>query len=36
MVENHSCHGSLQYNGAGLNADGGAPHTYHCYIGYNP
>jgi hypothetical protein len=34
MIENHSCHGSLQFNGGGYAADGGAPHNYKCFIGY--
>ncbi len=34
MVENHSCHGSVEYNGNGFSSDGGAPHTYRCFIGY--
>ena len=36
MVENHSCHGSLEYSGGTYTSDGGAPHTYRCYLGYNP
>jgi hypothetical protein len=34
MVENHSCHGSLQYAGGSYGADGGSDHTYKCFIGY--
>ena len=36
MVENHSCHGSLEYSGGTYTSDGGAPHTYRCFLGYNP
>ena len=36
MVENHSCHGSLEYSGVSYTSDGGAPHTYRCFLGYNP
>jgi hypothetical protein len=35
MVENHSCHGSVEYNGNSFTSDGGAPHNYRCFIGYN-
>ncbi|MBM4352202.1 MAG: hypothetical protein FJ109_00155 [Deltaproteobacteria bacterium] len=34
MVENHSCHGSVQYNGNGYTTDGSGAHTYRCFIGY--
>jgi hypothetical protein len=36
MVENHSCHGSVEYNGASYTSDGGAAHNYRCFVGYNP
>ncbi len=34
MVENHSCHGSIQYSGNSTAADGGGSHVYKCFIGY--
>jgi hypothetical protein len=34
MVENHSCHGSVQYNGDSYTSDGGGSHSYRCVIGY--
>jgi len=34
MVENHSCHGSLQYSGGGISSNGSADHSYKCFIGY--
>ena len=37
MVENHTCHGSVEYTGApGTMSDGAANHTYKCFLGYNP
>lgn len=35
MVENHSCHGSVEYNGNSFTSDGSAPHNYRCFLGYN-
>ncbi len=35
MVENHPCHGSVQYNGAGTAADGSSNHNYRGFIGYH-
>jgi hypothetical protein len=35
MVENHPCHGSVQYNGAGTSADGSSNHNYRGFIGYH-
>ena len=35
MVENHNCHGSVQYNGAGTASDGGSNHNYRGFIGYH-
>lgn len=35
MVENHSCHGSVEYNAGSYSADGGASHNYRCLLGYN-
>jgi hypothetical protein len=34
MVENHSCHGSVEYSGNGYTADGAANHNYRCFLGY--
>jgi hypothetical protein len=37
MVENHTCHGSVEYTGLGTyTSDGGGTHTYRCLVGYNP
>jgi hypothetical protein len=35
MVENHLCHGSVEYSGLNaFTADGSAGHTYRCLVGY--
>ncbi len=36
MVENHSCHGSVEYNGSSYTTNGGSAHTYRCLLGYTP
>jgi len=35
MVENHPCHGSVQYNGAGTSSDGSSNHNYRGFVGYH-